>query len=59
MNGEMRRCDFTDEQEKCPQYEPKKKASGNANLICLWFRKDFLDDNGTGSICTAPPKEKE
>ena len=24
---------------------------------CLYFEKNFWDHNGSGSICTAPPKD--
>ena len=53
MNGKMQRCD-EDKQPECEQYQ----AKSDKELVCLWFRKDFLGKNG-GSICTAPPKENK
>jgi hypothetical protein len=58
MNGEMKKCGYEGESEKCPNYLAKRETHGRVNLTCLWFLQDFLGRNG-GSICTLPPPKKE
>ena len=54
----MKRCDKEDQSE-CDLYEAKCDGKpGYVDLTCLFWRKDYLDDNGTGNICTAPPPQK-
>jgi len=49
----MHRCGYREEMEKCPAYQPKCELHGRVNMICIWFRKDFWDDDKNGgSICT-------
>ena len=50
----MHKCGHLDEQEKCPKYQPKCDKPGKVNLVCLWYRKDYLgcEKNDSGSICT-------
>ena len=58
MNGKMKRCDC-DEQEKCPFYAAKCSGRpGYIDLTCLFYRKNYLNSNGSGHICTCPPAEK-
>ena len=53
----MKRCECED-QTACDDYHEKISRPGYANITCLYWRKDYLDDNGTGDICTCPPPEK-
>jgi hypothetical protein len=54
MSAEMQRCKFNGEPlgGECMYYESSK-----VKLYCLYYEKDYLDDNG-GSICTKPPPKK-
>ncbi len=54
MNGEMKKCLFEGEQEKCSDYVVKNAKPGHANLTCLWFLDNWLEERG-GAICTLPP----
>lgn len=56
MNGEMQRCEYDGEPEEdeCKSYEYSKTKKR-----CVFYEKDFWNHNGTGSICTAPPKKQE
>jgi hypothetical protein len=55
MNGEMKKCLFQGEQEKCSDYKAKSEKHGHVDLTCLWFMRDFLGKGGDGSICRLPP----
>jgi hypothetical protein len=54
MNGEMKRCGFEGEMEKCDcGYQAKCEIPGKVDLTCLYYVKGILN----GRICTAPPKK--
>jgi hypothetical protein len=54
MNGEMKKCLFEGEQEKCSDYLAKSERHGHVNLTCLWFLDNWLEKKG-GAICRLPP----
>ena len=54
MNGQMRKCEHQEEQEKCDQYVAKCDKPKKVDMTCLFYMKDFLGTDG-GSICWAPP----
>jgi len=53
---DMQRCEF---KGKPAEGECDRYTESDVKRHCLYFAKDFWADNGGGSICTAPPKEKK
>ena len=50
----MRKCDYEDEQEKCPQWKARDGKPGYVDLNCFYYRQIWPADNGDGWRCTAP-----
>ena len=51
----MTPCPFLkaiEEMKKCPNYCQKCELPERIQEVCMWLRKNYLEKNGTGDICT-------